>query len=130
MVMRDILEKNGVDSNKVTFIGCGLAAEDKDSISPSDLTQISIAIEDNLQKIQDSKVVLFDTITALGVYNKSNVITEFVDLISKRSKLKKFGLIWIHIKSDTDTLDPVTHTFVDKVIEYTYENYPLDIRGS
>jgi hypothetical protein len=42
----------------------------------------------------------------------------FVSVLSRKSKNEGFGLIWLHIKSETEPLDSLMQTFVDDVVSF------------
>ncbi|MFH1054483.1 MAG: hypothetical protein V1744_00145 [Candidatus Altiarchaeota archaeon] len=118
VVMKDILAKAGADIDRIQFIECSSAPEMPGSISPSNLTQINIELNNLLKITSGRKIVVFDTLSALQVYNTSQIITDFVNVVSKMAKVSGFGLVWLHIKSDTEPLNPVVQTFVDRTVPY------------
>jgi len=117
-VMEDIFRKAGVDTNKIRFIECSSILEGG-SIHPTNLTELNIVLETFVREMSGKRFVLFDTLSALGVYNSKQSLADFVSVVSKSSKLEGYGLLWLHVKSSTEVLDSVLQTFVDKVVGYT-----------
>ena len=116
--MRDILGKAGVDTSRVRFIDCNSVPETRDTVHPSDLTQLTITLRAQMEGILGRKVVVFDTLSALRIYNRQEIIADFVGVLSKRGKMDKFGMVWLHIRSQTEPLSGVVQTFADRVVEY------------
>ena len=119
-LLNDLFKAYNLDLGKFRFIECSTVSDSEDSVHPSDLTDLSLRMSEAIRDLDKPSFVFFDTINALTVYNKKNNVVEFIDAISKKSKMDDFGIVWLHVRSSTDILDAVTKTFVDDVVDYMY----------
>jgi len=86
--------------------------------SPKELTNISITTTSTLEKLKKAKILIFDSISTLMVYNKFEVVKEFIHFISNKMKELKVTFVMTCIKEMTDkkTLSDL-RAFVDNIIE-------------
>lgn len=116
--VQDNLKNQGVKSDKISYVECSELPSIKDSTSPSHLTGLNILIEQKLKATEGEGVVLFDTLTALNTYNSDEMITHYINHLSKRAKIDRFRVIWVFIKKlKREELDPVILTSVDKIVK-------------
>ena len=86
--------------------------------SPKELTNISITTTSTLKKLKTAKVLIFDSISTLLVYNKFEVVKDFIIFITKEMKNLKVTFVMNVIKDKTDknVLSQLS-AFVDEVID-------------
>jgi len=86
--------------------------------SPKELTNISITTTSTLKKLKTAKVLIFDSISTLLVYNKFEVVKDFVSFITKEMKNLKVTFVMNVIKEMTDekTVAELS-AFVDEIVE-------------
>ncbi|MFH1326988.1 MAG: ATPase domain-containing protein [archaeon] len=86
--------------------------------SPKELTNISITTTSAVKRLKEAKVLVFDSISTLLVYNKIEVVKKFIRFISKEMKNLKVTFVMSCIKEMTDekTISELK-AFADEVIE-------------
>ena len=86
--------------------------------SPKELTNISITTTSTLEKLKTAKILIFDSISTLLVYNKFEVVKDFIHFITNKMKELKVTFVMTCIKEMTDkkTLSDL-RAFVDNIIE-------------
>ncbi len=99
--------RGGLRTGNAVFIG-----------SPKELTNISITTTSTIKKLKTAKVLIFDSISTLLVYNKLKIVKEFVHFITNEMKNLKVTFVMSCIKEMTDekTIGEL-RAFVDDVIE-------------
>jgi len=102
--MKHLLEKKSIDMKKVFFIDCitkpsGGKAEDSDSVyfvgSPSNLTNLGISINEGLDSIDGEKILFFDALSTLTIYNRPGPFAKFAH--SVMTKIKSAGVKGVFI---------------------------------
>ncbi len=115
-----ILKNSGVDTTKVSFIDVSAAAIEHDHpvVSPENLTELSLMLSEQLEKIKGPKFLHVDAVSTYYIFHKSDLVETFVHSLIRKMKDKKVGLILLAINEEIDkrSLARLT-TFVDKVIE-------------
>ena len=115
-----IAETVKLNTKSVTFIDCvsGGVAGPKDYkvifvSSPKALTNLSIAITENMKK---HDVIVFDALSTLLVYNDGATVIKFVHSIVSKLRATKTRCIFMTLKEDinTDMMKDLS-MFVDKV---------------
>ncbi len=98
--------REGVRTGNAVFIG-----------SPKELTNISITTTSAIKKLKTAKVLIFDSISTLLVYNELEIVKEFVHFITNEMKNLKVTFVMSCIKEMTDkkTIEELK-SFVDDVI--------------
>ena len=117
VVMKEMMAMMGIDESKMSFIECSSAPGVGDSISPVSLEELNYRMDSLVESMGGRKIVVIDTISALRVYNSEPVILDYVNIVSKRAKVRGFGLIILDLPSGSDAINPVMSTFVDKVVK-------------
>ena len=86
--------------------------------SPKELTNISISTTSTIKKLKTAKVLVFDSISTLLVYNKFEVVKDFIHFITNKMKSLKITFLMTCIKEMTDekTIAEL-RAFVDDIIE-------------
>jgi archaellum biogenesis ATPase FlaH len=86
--------------------------------SPKELTNISISTTSAIGKLKTAKILVFDSISTLLVYNKFEVVKDFVHFISSKMRELKITFVMTCIKEMTDEkVIAELRAFVDEVIE-------------
>ena len=93
--------------------------------NPKGLTNISITTTSTLKKLKTAKVLIFDSISTLLVYNKFEVVKDFIIFITKEMKNLKVTFVMNVIKDKTDknVLSQLS-AFVDEVIDIEQGFFP------
>ncbi len=122
--VKELLEKRGVDTSKVFFIDCitaslGEAENEKNVIhiqSPSDLTSLSIAINEFLEKVPGEKFLLIDALATLLIYNTEALVIKFVK--SMVEETSRYGLKTVMLTPEARGGDLVNRIslYFDKVL--------------
>lgn len=100
-LITDQLDDRGVESDKIFFIDCmskvknsgnEVRSENCVFIDPRNLTNISIAISEAVKYLPDEhdKLVVFDTLSALSVYNDDKPLEKFGQFLT--SKIRNWGI--------------------------------------
>jgi archaellum biogenesis ATPase FlaH len=86
--------------------------------SPRELTNISITTTSAIKKLKAAKILIFDSISTLLVYNEFKVVKDFIRFISNEMKSLKVTFVMTCIKEMTDkkTIAEL-RAFVDDIIE-------------
>ncbi len=93
----DILEEKGIDSEEIFFIDCMSKAQEENTatrakncvfIDPRNLTNISIAISEAIENLpeDEDKLVVFDTLSALRVYNEDKPLQQFSQFLTSKMR--------------------------------------------
>ena len=85
--------------------------------SPKELTNISITTTSTIKKLEEAKVLIFDSISTLLVHNDFEAVKDFIHFISNEMKNLKVTFVMTCIKEMTDE-SKITElrAFVDDVI--------------
>ena len=86
--------------------------------SPKELTNISITTTSTIKKIKTAKMLIFDSISTLLVYNKFEVVKDFIHFIANKMKELKVTFVMTCIKEMTDkkTISDL-RAFADDIVE-------------
>ena len=135
-ILKKHYEKDGIDLSKVGFIDAITryavgevpvgAKGVRFTSSPSDLTQLGIAISDSLKDLGERKAaILLDSVSTMLIYLPSTNLSKFIHFVS--SKLKILDMVGIFLAVE-DGLDPTLlsqlTTFVDQVVNMDQEPGP------
>jgi len=123
----EMMVSNGIEISRLFFIDCitltsGFKSDKKDSVmyvnSPSDLTEISIVLDQLVQTIPTQDRFLFlDSLSALLVYNSQNITSKFAHFLSVKLRQWKITGILITLEKETDEkLLSLLSQFADKII--------------
>jgi hypothetical protein len=91
--------------------------------SPSDLTQLGIAISDSLKDLGGRKAaILLDSVSTMLIYLPSANLSKFIHFVSSKLKILDMAGIFLAVE---DGLDPILlsqlTTFVDQVVNMDKE---------
>ena len=123
----EIMTSKNIDISRLFFIDCvslstGIKPVKKDSVlyvnSPSDLTEISIVLDQLVQTIPMQERFLFlDSLSALLIYNSSNITSKFAHFLTVKMRQWKIIGILIALEKETDEkLISLISQFADKII--------------
>jgi hypothetical protein len=132
-ILKKAYEKDGIDLSKVRFIDAitryaigevpsGVTGA-RFTSSPSDLTQLGIAISDSLKDLGGRKVaILLDSVSTMLIYLPSANLSKFIHFVSSKLKILDMAGIFLAVE---DGLDPILlsqlTTFVDQVVNMDKE---------
>jgi len=86
--------------------------------SPKELTNISISTTSTIKKLKTAKILVFDSISTLLVYNKFETVKDFIHFISNKMKALKVTFVMTCIREMTDEkVIAELRAFVDEIIE-------------
>ena len=127
-ILKKAYEKDGIDLTKVRFIDAitryaigevpsGVPGA-RFTSSPSDLTQLGIAISDSLKEMEGRKAaILLDSVSTMLIYLPSANLSKFIHFVSSKLKILDMAGIFLAVE---DGLDPILlsqlTTFVDQVV--------------
>jgi hypothetical protein len=111
-VMRKVLEKNTVDTDKLYFIDCisktagGGSEKDEHCLyvnSPSDLTELSIAIMQVLESLgKKKKFVFIDSLATFLMYNSAGTLSKFSHFLITKISLMDVSGILMSVEEEMD----------------------------
>ena len=132
-ILKKAYEKDGIDLSKVRFIDAitryavGEVPSGVPMVrftsSPSDLTQLGIAIGDSLKDLSGRKAaILLDSVSTMLIYLPSANLSKFIHFVSSKLKILDMTGIFLAVE---DGLDPMLlsqlTTFVDQVVNMDKE---------
>lgn len=91
-----MLKHHNINTNNILFLDCVSDSNKGLQIDPQNLTGISIAITEALNKLKNS-VVIIDTISAFSTYHNKNTILNFVGKINNEIRKKECFVLWVGI---------------------------------
>ncbi|HUK39032.1 MAG TPA: hypothetical protein VLV30_07960 [Methanomicrobiales archaeon] len=127
-ILRKNYEKDGIDLSKVGFIDAitryavgevpAGAKGVRFTSSPSDLTQLGIAISDSLKDMGGRKAaILIDSVSTMLIYLPSTSLSKFIHFVSSKLKILDMAGIFLAVEDGLDpTLLSQLTTFVDQVV--------------
>jgi KaiC/GvpD/RAD55 family RecA-like ATPase len=69
---------------------------------PANLTEIGIVVKLSVEKIKGEKMLIFDSLTTLSLYNSSKNLIRFYNFFFQLSRLNQIDTIVIALESDID----------------------------
>lgn len=123
----EILSKiNDKDKNRIIIIDAFLRDSTNNNpqiiklSNPGDMTGVQIAIEKAEKTLLGDKIVLFDSINVLTVYEKKEIVAKFFHMFQNKIRLEDKTLIIFAVKESTDTeLIDYLKEFSDKTFDYS-----------
>jgi len=123
----EMIVSNGIDISRLFFIDCitlssGFKPIKKNSCfyvnSPSDLTEVSIALDQLVQTIPtEGRFLFLDSLSALLIYNSQNITSKFAHFLTVKLRQWKITGILITLEKETDEkLLSLLSQFADKII--------------
>ena len=128
MFLNDI-GKKGIKAQNIFIIDTiskYLGAKDMDQSDnvlylddPANLTEIGITVKLSIEKIEGDKMLIFDSLTTLSLYNSSKSLIRFYNFFFELSRLNRIQTVLIALASDIDkdTLNQIKE-LVDEVKIY------------
>lgn len=109
----DILGDKGIDTDEIFFIDCMSKAQESDTairakncvfIDPRNLTNISIAISEAVENFpeDEEKLVVFDTLSALRVYNEDNPLQQFSQFLTSKMRNWEVKSVILTLEEEMD----------------------------
>jgi hypothetical protein len=132
-ILKKTYEKDGVDLSRVGFIDAITryavgevppgAKGVRFTSSPSDLTQLGIAISDSLKDMSGRKAaILIDSVSTMLIYLPSANLSKFIHFVSSKLKILDMAGIFLAVEDGLDpTLLSQLTTFVDQVVNMDRE---------
>ncbi len=122
-ILAKITEK---DRNRVVIVDAfSRNSEDKSPqviklSNPGDMTGVQIAIEKAEKNLLGEKIILFDSINVLTIYQKRETVAKFFHMFNNKIRLEDKTLIIFAVKESTDTeLVEYLKEFADKTFDYS-----------
>jgi hypothetical protein len=132
-ILKKAYEKDGIDVAKIGFIDAITryavgevpvgAKGVRFTSSPSDLTQLGIAISDALKDVGGRKAaILLDSVSTMLIYLPSTNLSKFIHFVSSKLKILDMAGIFLAVEDGLDpTLLSQLTTFVDQVVNMDKE---------
>jgi len=127
--MLHLLKKKGIDTKKVFFIDCITKsssgnAEENDNVyyidAPENLTDLDISINEGIESIDGKKILFFDALSTLMIYNKPGPFAKFVHSVMTKIKSKDIIGVFIIVEGEIDDeMLSQIEQFSDKSINLT-----------
>ena len=123
--VKELLLKEKVKTDNVFFIDCITSSVGKPNkadgvlniCSPADLHNLSLAISTFVKSIKDKKYILIDAIATLLIYNKENVVFDFIKATVDFARKSKTPLIVTTPNIENREIVSRITPFFDKVIK-------------
>ena len=123
IAISDTLQDKDIAASDVYFIDCvGVGRTRREErtiyVEPTNLTGISLAMNEMMQSIQEEKVILFDSISTLLIYNSGESVAKFSHFIM--AKIRNYKVRGVFIVNERDTPPTLYSTlakFADKVVK-------------
>jgi hypothetical protein len=102
--------KKGINLNKILFIDCisqQLKEKTKNADncvfinSPQNLTAISIAVNEAIRSISGKRMLFFDSLSILLIYNDAITLGKFSNFILNKMRASDVDMILLALESDT-----------------------------
>ncbi len=112
-ILKDYLHKFKLSEDRFFFIDAvskSIDPEEKDSEnivyidSPSNLTELGIAVRVSMENLKGNKLVIFDSLTSLSVYNNNRLLTRFYDFLVNISNMNKVDAVILAVESSLGNL--------------------------
>jgi KaiC/GvpD/RAD55 family RecA-like ATPase len=120
----DILKEGTFDTKKFFFIDCvskkAGVTEEPDNVflldSPQHVTGMSIAITKAVDNLPGEKMLFFDSLSTMLIYNSEDVVAKFSNFIINKMRIQNVSTIMLILDADKDkkTINIIS-TFVDEV---------------
>ncbi len=106
-----VYAKNGIDTKKVFIIDCVTKAS---SVEPeeaanvvyldsvSDLTTMSLAINNAIESVKGEKFIFLDSISTMLIYNKPDIFAKFVHIMMTKMRVGSVSGILISFESENN----------------------------
>ncbi len=110
MILND-MKKENLKTQNIFFIDTiskyvGKQDTNQDNIvyidDPANLTEIGIVVKLSVEKIKGEKMLIFDSLTTLSLYNSSKNLIRFYNFFFQLSRLNQIDTIVIALESDID----------------------------
>lgn len=109
----DILGEKNINTDEIFFIDCMSKAQDSDTatrakncvfIDPRNLTNISIAISEAVENLpeDEEKLVVFDTLSALRVYNEDKPLQQFSQFLTSKMRNWEVKSVILTLEEEMD----------------------------
>lgn len=66
--------------------------------SPQDLTVLSITLSELIDKIKGPKIIFFDSVTVLFIYNSANSVNKFLNFITNKMRNLDIDIVFFYTK--------------------------------
>lgn len=119
------LDDAGIDTENVFFIDCiskhlGEKPEAENCLlldGPQQLTDLSIAIKESLKQLpEENRVLFFDSLSVLLMYNDAASIGKFASFIINKMRSLDVDTVMLALEEDTDNnIISKVQSFVDEV---------------
>lgn len=109
----DILDEKGIDPDEIFFIDCMSKTQDSENavrakncvfIDPHNLSNISIAISEAVENLPEDEdtLVVFDTLSALRVYNEDKPLQEFSQFLTSKIRNWEIKSVILTLEEEMD----------------------------
>lgn len=126
--LKTILKKNKINTEKIFFIDCISKKNFKKDVeknseencifldSPQSITAISIAINESIKSIKSPKVLFFDSLSILLIYNDANTVGKFSNFLINKMRENDVEAMLFALESDADKdILKKVESFVDTI---------------
>ena len=116
--IEDILNKNGITTEKLFFIDCVTTEKTREDvlhISPEQLDTLSSAITEFIRDIKGEKFLIIDALSTLLIYNNENKVAKFVKEITDTASQNDVKVVAFSPKTQGEELLNKIFNFFDKV---------------
>jgi len=116
--MKKLLDERKIDVKKIFFIDCvssGKVEEDVLQISPTQLNDLSYAVNSFMKEILGEKFLIIDALSVLLIYNNENQVAGFVRNITEYASKNDVEVVAFSAKTKGEELLNKIFSFFDEV---------------
>ena len=121
--IKKVLNQEKIETDKIFFIDCisqlSEKCKEKEVLHirhPSDLTGLSIAVTEFVEKIPNDKYIIIDALSTLLIYNKEELVIAFVKKLVEKTQENNFKMIIFTPETKGGDFVNKISLFFDKVI--------------
>jgi len=115
--LEESFKSKGINIEKLFFIDCVTNEKTRDDVlhlSPNNLEELLISLDDFLREISGEKFILIDALSTLLIYNAENKVADFIQQLTKKSS-EGIEIIAISPQTKGEELLNKIFNFFDKV---------------
>ncbi len=105
------LKEEKINENRILFIDAvskymSINIIERDNIiyvdSPSNLTSLGILIRGAIENIKGEKVIIFDSLSTLSLYNEFKILSRFYNFVINLSRIKSINTIIFTMETESE----------------------------
>jgi len=100
----EAFKMESVNVDALSFVDCSAVGGEsgRPTVSPENLTELSIAISKLLKEVPERRYVHLDSVSALYIFNQGDRVEAFTHSLIRKLKAERAGLILVAVKNEMD----------------------------